>query len=237
MNLIQNEIESIMTQNENNTSSAAVPVSSISRMTARLAILSTGLGVIAIIAMHVLRADLDPSWHVLSEYAISSHGWVMTTAFFAYAFACLNLFVALSPYTKSWIGRIGMVFLLLAAIGVGLAGAFQMDSLTTPMNEATTSAIMHNVGSIVGNPGFIVAALVLTRALRPNTLWSAVRLPMLVSANIAWISFLLLFASIAYVIATQQTSMDGIGLVGLANRLGMLAYAGFMVSAALPLTR
>jgi hypothetical protein len=210
---------------------------SFSRPLARITIASATLGVFAIAAMHVLRADLDPSWHVLSEYAIAQHGWVMTLAFFAYALSWATLVVLLLPHVRGIAGRIGLAFLCLAVIGVGMGGAFPMVPLTTPPEQASTSAMLHNIGSLLGNPGFIVGALLITRGLKHNPAWAGVRVPLLVFANLTWVAFVLMFVSIATVIASQQVGMDGIGLVGLANRLGMLAYAGFVITAALPLAR
>ena len=210
---------------------------SASLFLARFTISSAATGVLAIAAMHLLRGDLDPSWHVLSEYAIAEHGWVMTLAFFAYALAWAGILILLLPHIRTVGGRIGLGFLGLAVIGVGMGGAFPMDPLTTPMDEATTSAKLHNVGSLLGNPGFIVGSLLLTRSLKHNPVWAGVRVPLFVFGNLSWFAFVVLFVSIATVIATQQTTMDGMGLVGLANRLGMFAYAAWTIAASLPLAR
>lgn len=152
------------------------PSSQASRTLARATIASAIVGVLAIAAMHVLRADLDPSWHVLSEYTIAGHGWVMTVAFFAYAASWAGALVLLLPHVGGVAGRVGLVFFAIGVTGIAMGGAFPMDPLTTPPDQPSASAIMHNVGSLLGNPGFIVGSLLLTRALKRNPNWAGVRL-------------------------------------------------------------
>jgi hypothetical protein len=43
---------------------------------ARVCFASTILFLVLVGALHVLRPDLDPSWHVLSEYSIADRGWL-----------------------------------------------------------------------------------------------------------------------------------------------------------------
>jgi Protein of unknown function (DUF998) len=42
--------------------------------------------------LHVLKPEMDPSWHMISEYALGRHGWIMRLAFISLAISCVALF-------------------------------------------------------------------------------------------------------------------------------------------------
>lgn len=58
---------------------------------------------------------------MVSEYAIGEHGWVLTLCFTALAVGCLCLSLALFPHVTSLLGRIGLLMLVAAAIGLTIA--------------------------------------------------------------------------------------------------------------------
>ncbi|MBK9976817.1 MAG: DUF998 domain-containing protein [Gemmatimonadetes bacterium] len=58
---------------------------------ARLTLAASATAILALLALHALRADLSPATHMISEYAVGAHGWVMTLCFYAFALASLAL--------------------------------------------------------------------------------------------------------------------------------------------------
>ena len=52
---------------------------------ARLSVVASATAIIALLALHALRADLPPATHMISAYAVGRHGWVMTLCFYAFA--------------------------------------------------------------------------------------------------------------------------------------------------------
>lgn len=56
-------------------------------MFARAAAAATLIAAAAVLALHVLRPDLEPASHRLSEYAIGPWGWLTTSVFAALAVA------------------------------------------------------------------------------------------------------------------------------------------------------
>ena len=73
---------------------------------ALLAIVCVGLFVGLLGLLHVVRADLDPSWHFISEYEIGRHGWLMQGAFILLALANLALLVAVWPALRGVVGTL-----------------------------------------------------------------------------------------------------------------------------------
>ena len=54
---------------------------SISRWAAWLAIAAIVSYQLTLAVLILVRPDLDPSWHTISEWAIGPHGWIMSAAF------------------------------------------------------------------------------------------------------------------------------------------------------------
>lgn len=206
--------------------------SAMSQLAARAAIGATALALIALATLHVLRPDLDPSRHMISEYAVGAHGWVMTMCFAAFAIGSASLFVALLAHVQTLMGRFGLAFLLAAAVGMAMAALFKMDPLSTPPEAVSLSGRMHGVSFMIGVPGEILAVLLLSLALRKQAPWAA--LPLFSFAVLIWLSLGAMIASI--MVAMQQQSMIGPG-VGWANRMFMTVYGGWMMIAAWPIAR
>lgn len=204
---------------------------SVPQMAARITIAAAVVSIAALASLHVLRPDLDPSWHMISEYAVGPHGWVMTVSFAAFAAGSAALFMALWAKLTTLQGRIGLAFLLATAAGLGIAAAFPMDPLSTPPESASFSGTMHGVSAMIGIPGEILAVLLLSRALRQQGYSGAVTL----LATVVWISLGVMVA--ALVAAMQQQTMEGPGVLGWANRTLMVAYSVWLIAAARPLIR
>jgi Protein of unknown function (DUF998) len=108
-----------------------------------------------VVALHLLRPDLDPMSHRLSDYANGPHGWLMAVVFGVTAAAALVLapIIASSGRTAGRRRAIG-VALVVAAIGLAAAGAFR-----TGVREAgALSDQLHGLTSSVAAIALVVAA-------------------------------------------------------------------------------
>ena len=65
------------------------------QQTASLTIGAAAVALGALAILHLVRPDLEPSSHMISEYAIGPHGYLMTLSFAAFAISSATLFVAL----------------------------------------------------------------------------------------------------------------------------------------------
>ena len=54
---------------------------------ATVALVGIAYFVVIIVALHVLRPDLNPIQRPTSEYAVGPYGWLMTSAFFSMSVA------------------------------------------------------------------------------------------------------------------------------------------------------
>jgi Protein of unknown function (DUF998) len=151
---------------------------------------------IALIAvLHIARSDLDPSGHMLSEYALGPYAWVMTAAFYTLAASYVALLILLKPHLRGGAGVIGMACLFLAAVGAAMGGLFPMDPLNTPADQATTSATLHGVAAMLGIPGTVLAATFVNWTLSRQLAWQRSR------RLLVWTTFAIWFTLIAFAVS------------------------------------
>jgi Protein of unknown function (DUF998) len=92
----------------------APPLASVAA--ARLSVAAATTFIALLAALHLIKPELDPSWRVISEYAIGSHGWLMAVVFLSLAVARVALVVAIQSDVKAVFGYIGVAF---RSFGVG----------------------------------------------------------------------------------------------------------------------
>jgi hypothetical protein len=204
-----------------------------SNIAARGAVGAAGLALLALGALHILRPDLDPSRQMISEYAIGRFGWLMTVCFALFAATSGSLFVALMGNTLTLVGRIGLIFILAAAIGLAMGATFQTDPISTAPDAMTFSGRMHGVSFMIGVPSVLFATLLLSLELRTHETW--VGLPLLSLTAIIWLSLAVM--AVAIVVTMKHLGVDVSSIVGWANRLFMAGYALWVIVVAWPMAR
>lgn len=203
----------------------------ISTISARGAIAAAVTAVFALSILHLVRADLEPSRHMISEYAIGPNGWIMGLCFAAFAVASLALLISLFTAVQTPVGWIGLAALAAAVIGPAIGGAFSMDPMTATPETMSFSGRMHGIGFMIGVPGMILAALLLSIALRNQPGWNG---PLLFGLTaLVWISL----AVMAWTLVSFMKQPDGPTIMGWANRLLMVGFGLWIVAAAWPRAR
>lgn len=207
---------------------AAVKVEpAISAMAARLSFAGAAAFLVLLAALHFIKPELNPSWRVMSEYAIGRHGWVMVLAFLCLAFSCVALFVAIRAQTRTVGGKIGLSFLLVAAAGMTIAAVFTVDPITASGDELTTHGNLHALGTILG-VGFPIAAALVSRSLTRNREWSWARRLLVWSAVLAWVGFLV-FVLANVVMFPEDGTFGPDVLIGWPNRLMMVTFSAWLM--------
>lgn len=193
---------------------------------ARLAIGGTVAALSFLGALHVLSPEFDPAWRMVSEYANGRYPWVLSLMFACWGISTCALAYAIRGELRSIPARIGLSLLVLAGVGEAMAAVFDLNNVT-----------MHNVAGVFGMGCLPIAAVIISITLGRTPAWSDARRSLLVSANLTWISVLLLVASFVLMVSTFTATglptpaqapkvlpTGVIGLVGYANRLLVLCY-------------
>ncbi|MGL4239063.1 DUF998 domain-containing protein [Tabrizicola sp.] len=196
-------------------------------------LLATAVSCASLLLLHVLSPEFSPSWRMVSEYANGHYPWLLTLVFVGWAVGSFALMVALLPLWASTLGKIGLLFLVLAGIGQTMGALFDINHK------------LHGPAAMIGIPSLCIAAVILTMALSRR---ADIAAPPLWSAHLPWISFVLMLGAFAlFFSALKNAGIDmsgqtsplselpsGVtGYVGWANRLLFVATYVWVVLAAL----
>lgn len=210
--------------------STAKPVATISQTAARLSFAAAVTFLVLLTALHSLKPELDPSWHVISEYAIGRYGFLMVLAFLTLAFSLVTLFIALRSHLRTIVGRIGLGLLLLSAAGMTIAGIFITDSITASESVRTMQGKLHEIGALLDVTP--IATLFISLSLARNPAWFSVRRTLL------WIAFLPLLGLIVFITSTAVMLPQNNGtfgpevLIGWPNRFLIVTYCVWLMTIA-----
>ena len=113
------------------------------------------IGVVAVVALHVLRPDLAPISHRLSEYAIGTYGGVMTAAFVCVGASLLTLAAAIVSADRRLCSRVTAVAVGLAGVGMVVSGVYRTDV----SRSGATADALHSAASGLATLALIGAAV------------------------------------------------------------------------------
>lgn len=212
----------------------AKPVTKASLSAEQLSIAAAIAALLFLGSLHILSPEFDPSWRMVSEYANGQYGWVLSLMFIAWAVSSWALAFALWSQVPTRAGKIGVVFLSAAGIGEAMASVFDINHP------------LHGLAGIIGIGSLPIAAMLISVSLGRTREWSAARKALLWTANLTWISVLLMIITFAIMIITYtQTGATVnpqaevtvlppgvIAVVGGANRFLIVAYCVWVMTAA-----
>jgi hypothetical protein len=192
---------------------------------ARLSVVAAVAHQLVLIALILVRPEIDPARKPISEYAIGRLGWLAVLGFqiSAAAYACLAL--ALRDTLRDRLGRIGLVVLSYCAVATVVVGLCVADPVTRPMTELSVMGRVHILAGISAFVFLPVAALAINISLSRTAAWPGSRLLLIVAGLLPVIGFVI-FA----VLVTTVTPSEG-----WPPRLMFLTYAAWMITVAIRL--
>lgn len=190
---------------------------------ASVAMVMSATFVILLVTLHLVRADLDPRSHMISEYAAGRSGWLMRAAFFALAVAFFSLVLAFSGSTTGWLGTSSLVLLGLGGIGAAIGGLFSMDPNGTLRKDFSLSGKLHGVGFLIGVPGTLLGVTLLTAHLWRDPRWMSAHSTLFVTAGLVWLTAIVFGRSMTVLLRRGATGAAF--TVGWQNRALVLAWA------------
>ncbi len=206
----------------------------ISLPAGRLAIGASAVALMLLASLHVLSPEFDPSWRMVSEYANGRYGWVLSLMFATWGVSSCALAIAIWSEASTKLLRIGLGALVLAGIGEAMAAVFDIN------HDA-----LHNLAGALGILGLPVAAMLISVKLCHTVRWCRAKRTLLWTANLTWVSVVLLVAMLALLMVTFN-QVEGtlptqapevlppgvIGLVGWANRFLVVVYCIWVMAVA-----
>jgi len=166
-------------------SPALAEVDKISVPSAWAAIALTAAAILLLAALHVLSPEFNPSWRVISEYALGHYGWALSLMFLAWGAWTWALAVAIQSQVTAKPGKIGFAILLLAGFGEAMAAVFDVSH-----------PIGHGIAGLLGVVGFPIVALLISASLGRTQAWARLKRPLLWLAHLTWVSVVLLILTL-----------------------------------------
>ncbi len=108
------------------------------------------LTLVFLAVLHVLSPEFDPSWRMVSEYALGNYGWVLSLMFIAWAVSSWKLAFTIWSQVRTRAGKIGLIFLIAAGVGEAMAAAFDINHP------------LHSVAAMIGIFSLPVAAMLIS---------------------------------------------------------------------------
>ena len=153
---------------------------------------------LAAVVLHFLRPEYNPINHAVSNYAIGSFGYLMTSAFYVLALSVfvltLGLFFSIALTNLS---RTAMLLLCVASCGLVIMGIFPGDvhALHPP---ATITGVVHWAAAGVSFLSIMIAALLLSVSFKSDKLFQRFQRRCFIFAQ-AMVGALLLYGILALV--------------------------------------
>jgi hypothetical protein len=208
-----------------NTAVSVTDTSTISAPAARVAIAAAGAVLLLLASLHVLSPEFDPSWRVVSEYANGRYGWVLSLMFAFWALSSWALAVTVWSQVNGIGGKIALGFLIAAGVGESMASVFDINHP------------FHNLAGTIGVLSLPIAAMMISVRLGHTQAWSAAKNVLLWTANLTWVSPVVMVAALiimirGYTWPGNKMNADVIAVVGWANRLLVVVYCVWVVAVA-----
>lgn len=207
----------------------------LSVVSAWVSILSGLLALVHLLTLHFVSPEFDPSFRMISEYALGNASSVLSGFFFTWALSTFVLLFAIGGQVKGTVGKIGLVFLVLAAIGMTMGGLYD---ILHPL---------HGAAFALGVPALPIAAVLITLSLVRQKGWDKHKTLLWWTAHATWISLILMAVTMGLFISSYMqaggvmqttpqvniTLPEGtIAVVGWFNRLLVVTYIVWVVKVA-----
>lgn len=185
--------------------------------------LSIAMGIMVILllaALHFLSPEFDPTWRVISEYALGQFGWVLSLMFIAGALnAWLLAYSLRNEITTKW-GKVGLGFLIATGIGSAMASVFEIPHP------------MHNLAGLIGVLSLPIAAMLISVHLNRMPKWSGSKTAVIWTANLTWIGLVVFVISMVVLMTTYTQSGGDMNVkpdaVEKVLPMGTIAFNGIM---------
>jgi Protein of unknown function (DUF998) len=203
-----------------NSPSRVTELAAIPRPAALMAMAAAASTLSLLAALHVLSPEFDPSLRVVSEYANGRYGWVLSLMFASWAVSSWSLAIALWSHLKGIGGKVAVSFLVAAGVGEGIASFCDINHPG------------HNLAGMIGVLSLPIAAMGISLNLAGAAEWLRAKRVLLVTANLTWLSLLLMVIALFALVTRRRITPPGIEMIGWTNRAVVVAYCVWVATVA-----
>lgn len=197
-----------------------------------LVLVSGGISLLALIALHVVSPEFAPSWRMISEYAMGRYKWLITTFFYGWGLSSMLLAIVLWTKLSTTWALVGVALLALSAVGEIMGGLFDVKHK------------LHGLAFLLGIPSVPIAALLIGYSLGGAEMEASQRSLLLLVSHGTWISLVLMAVAMGVMMSGFQKAGIKMGpdaeppdhvpagviaWAGYANRLLVACYVGWVL--------
>jgi len=146
-----------------------------------IVIITSGISLLCLILLHFFSPEFDPSWRMVSEYALGNHKWLVSLFFIFWGLGSVLLAINLWKQVSSKASGTGVILLFISGIGASLAAFFDVSQ---PAG--------HGIAGFLGIPTIPIAVLLITYHLAKKQEWVPFMKPLKLLAHGTWISLVLM---------------------------------------------
>jgi hypothetical protein len=190
------------------------------RIAVRLSLVLTASFVALLLLLHFIEPEFNLG-HMISEYQLGDHGWLMSLAFFCLGASSLLLLSALNSTPFVHVGRIGRWGIMIIGIAYFGAGTFP------PLPAPAIGGYLHGLSGLIVIFGSPIVFTSISRGVdRSNEGQVATRFIKCATAAV-WIGLLLFVSSIA--ISPTMSTRSSLTLMSIFNRLMIGTYCVWLI--------
>lgn len=197
-----------------------------------LSIVSGGLSLLCLLALHVLSPEFQPSWRMISEYAMGKSKGLLTAFFFLWGTCSILSSIMLWNLVGTIWASTGVILLFISGIGAIMGGMFDIKHP------------YHGLSFMIGVPTLPLATLLIGYHLLGLETWSSYRSVLFIFSHAPWIALVFMggamallfsgFKKAGYPMGPNVEPPDKlpegvIALAGYANRLLVLCYLAWPI--------
>jgi hypothetical membrane protein len=146
---------------------------------------SSAISLLCLFLLHFFSPEFEPSWRMVSEYALGNYPWLVSLFFIFWGLSSLMLASLLWKNVTSKASNVGVVLLFISGIGALLASFFDVSQSTG-----------HGIACLLGIPTVPIAALLISCHVSKKPEWVSFSIPIKVLAHGTWISLVLMVITI-----------------------------------------
>lgn len=191
--------------------------SAIPAPAARLSLFAAIATLVLLLVLHFLSPEFDPSWRMVSEYALGKYGWVLSLMFLCWALSSWALAFAIRSQLPTRAGKIGLFLLIISGLGEALAAVFDVRHS------------LHGLAATLGVPTLPLAAMLIGLSLSRTQTWSPAKRGLLRASHLTWVSFVLIVVAMVVLMTTYQQAGGDMSAGGPVDTLppGVIAFNGW----------
>ena len=185
-----------------------------------------GISLLSMVILHIVSPEFDPSWRMISEYALGKNKWLISIFFLFWGLATMLTAGLLLQIVESFWAKLGSVLVLISGIGAIMGGLFDVKHK------------LHGLSFMLGVPTLPIGALMVSYHLATIPGWENHKSLLLWSAHSLWMSVVLMAVTMMILFSgfkkhniqmgpnvepPKSLPSDVIKLSGYANRLLVLS--------------